>query len=509
MHTTTRQHATLTLLVLWTAVGLSSAQVIGFWEFDEQPPGNYASTAAGAIFDSSGSNHHLTATGSPEVPFYVDGSVAYDSGSALNFLDPEDDRLYYPDGGGSDFDFGGNDSFTIEAVVGSLVQPDVGAIAAKDGTSAAEAQWWFRHENGQLKFLISDGPNVSSVVTATPLARINDGAWHHVAAVRDADARVLRVYVDYRLVGTASDISVGALANDSDMTIGAFANSVTREFGPGDMDFVKITAAALEPAQFEQMLPETTEVLALWEFEEGTPGTMATGAAGEILDTSGNARHADAVGEPGAYPTYVAGQCVSTALQFTAGSDAVQYPYSAPYPFDIPANGTMTFELVLRTSASGIYQGMLARDLEGAAQYWTRIKNDDTVQFYVSDGTGNGLNSADVLLNDGEWHHVAFVRDGRREQLRYYVDYELVARTGEPTAGLVANTSPLTIAEFFSSMDPRAFVGEIDLVRVSSGALAPADFFQQCPDLQADLDGDFDVDMDDFNIMQLEFTGPR
>lgn len=509
MHAARLRQATLSVIVLWAAAWVASGQVIGFWDFDEGSPGNYASSAPGAIFDSSGNGNHLTATGSPELPFYVDGSPAYDSGSALNFLDPEDDRLYYPDGGGDTFDFGGSENFTIEAVVGSLVQPDVGAIVAKDGATAADPQWWFRHENGQLKFLISDGPNVSSITTATPLAKINDGAWHHVAAVRDADARLLRVYVDYQLVGTASDISVGSLANDTDMTIGGFANSVTREFGPGDIDFVKITTAALEPAQFEDMLPETPEVLALWDFEEGTPGTQATGASGEILDASGNARHADVVGEPGGYPTYVEGQCVSTALQFTAGTDAVQYPYSAPYPFDIPAGGTMTFELVLRTSASGIYQALVARDLEAAAQYWTRIKNDDTVQFFVSDGSGNGLNSTDVLLNDGEWHHVAFVRDGRREQLRYYVDYELVARTGEPTAGLVANTTPLTIAEFFSSEDPRAFVGEIDLVRVSSGALEPADFYQQCPDLQSDLDGDFDVDIDDFSIMQLEFTGPR
>ena len=504
-----RQTLLLAGVIVLTGGSLSWAQVIGFWEFDERSPGNYASTAAGAIVDSSGANHHLTATGSPEVPFYVEGSPAYDSGSALNFLDPEDDRLFYPDGGGSVFDFDANDSFTIEAVIGSLVQPDVGAIVAKDGVTAADPQWWFRHENGQLKFLVSDGPNVASVNTGTnPLAVINDGAWHHVAAVRDAAADALRLYVDYQLVATSTDTSAGSLANGSDMTIGAFANSLTREFGPGDIDFVKITAAALDPAAFEQILPEPKAVLASWEFEEGTPGTPATGAAGEILDSSGNGRHADAVGDPNTgYPTYVNGQCVSTALQFNSGLDAVQYPFSAPYPFDIPANGTMTFELVLRTSASGVYQAMVSRD-DASAQYWSRIKDDDTVQFFVSDGTGNGLDSSAVLLNDGQWHHVAFVRDGRREQLRYYVDYELVARRGEPSAGLVANAAPLTIAEFAASTT-RSFVGEIDLVRVSQGALEPDEFASQCPDLRADLDNDYDVDLADYSIMQMEFTGPR
>jgi hypothetical protein len=500
------------VLVCCVAVA-AEAQVVGYWEFNEQSPGNLASTSPGAIIDSSGNGRHLTAQGDPELPFYVVGCPGHDGGSALNFLDPEDDELYYPDNGGSDFDIAAVDGFTVEALVGTLFQPDVGAIAAKDGTTSTEAQWWFRHEDGQLKFLVNDGTNTASVNTAGQvLAKINDGAWHHVAAVRDADAKVLRLYVDYQLMAEATDTTTGDIANDSNMTIAGFSNSTTnsRQYGPGDMDYVKITRAALSPEEFTQPSTEDKTVVALWDFEEGVVGQMAAGTPGEILDSSGNGRHATALGdEIDGYPEYVKGQCGTTALRFNDGPDAVEYPYSTGYPFDIEASAGMTFELVVRTSVTDAYQAFFARNSSESSEYWSRIKNDGTTQFYVTDGSGSSLNSSTThLIDDGNWHHVAFVRDGRFEQLRLYVDYELVERSGEPTAGVISNAVPFTIAEMVGT-SLRSFIGEIDAVRVSNGALTPDEFLAPPATLSADLDGDCDVDLEDFAIFQSQFTGPQ
>lgn len=503
-----------TLAVLLVATTTASAQVVAFWEFEEKPPGNLASPSSGAIIDSSGNGRNLTATGSPELPFYVEASPAYDGGSSLNFLDPEDDRLVFTDGGGSDFDFGATESFTVEAVIGTFVQPDIGAIVAKDPVDPNDAQWWFRHENGVMKFLVRDtlGNQASVNAGPNPVTVVNNGAWHHVACVRDVAAGKLLLYVNYELVAEAVDTTTGPIANNADLTIGGFSNLLDREFGPGDIDFVRISSGALIPNQFVQRRAENKDVLAFWDFEEGTIGTRVSPAPGAIIDSSPAGRDADALAndpnDVNTFPEYVSGVC-GTALRFTAGDDAVVFPYSPGYPFDIAANEGMTFEIVAKTSAVNIFQSLIARDDPSPSQYWTRIRDDVRTQFFVSDGSGNSINERDPILNDGRWHHIAFVRDGRAELLKLYVDYELVTVNGEPTAGSIANTAPLTVAEFVTS-STRSFVGDIELVRISNGALTP-DEFVVCVDtsLQTDADDDNDVDLADFQVFQDEFGGPQ
>lgn len=502
-----------TLLVGALAATGAWAQTIAYWEFEEKSPGNLASTAAGAIVDSSGNGRNLTAAGSPELPFYVEPCPAYDGGSSLNFLDPEDDRLFFPDSGGNDFDFGANESFTVEAVIGGFVQPDIGALVAKDPLDPEDAQWWFRHENGVLKFLVRDtlGNQKSVNAGGSAIAIVNNGAWHHVAAVRNVDAGVLQLYVNYILVAEEPDPTTGPIENDDDLTIGGFTNADDREFGPGDIDFVRISSGALTPAQFVQRRAENKDVLAFWDFEDGVVGTRVAGEIGAILDSGPAGRHATAVpNEPGdlaTLPEYVEGVC-GTALRLTAGDDGFFFPYSAPYVFDIPANEGMTFEIVAKTSALDVFQAFIARDDPGP-QYWTRVRDDVRVQFFVSDGSGNSIDSRDRLLNDNRWHHVAFVRDGRAELLKLYIDYELVATNGEPTAGPIENTAPLTVGEFVTS-STRSFIGDIELVRISNGALTPAEFVA-CVDTTraSDLDDDNDTDLADFQIFQEQYSGPQ
>lgn len=221
--------------------------VPAFWNFEEKPPGETASTNAGAIRDISpaAAGNHLTA----QQPFsYVAGSPGYGSGAALAFDGSGGLQLSDADSS-NHFDFGPSSSFTIEAVFripsGSM---QVGALVAKDYGPVLPS-WWLRVQGGLLRFLVSDDSIESYVTGATP---VNDGQWHHVAAVRDTgvpNTKLLRLYLDGVLLSNVVDATTGSLANAQPLNIGRFGAAASRNL-TGDIDLVRLTPAALGPAQF-------------------------------------------------------------------------------------------------------------------------------------------------------------------------------------------------------------------------------------------------------------------
>lgn len=252
-----------------------------FWNFEERPPGATASTNIGAILDVSpyAASNNFTA----QNPFsYVSGSTNFGSGSALAF-DGTGGLQLSDAASANHFDFGAKNSFTIEAVfripVGSM---QTGALVAKD-YGALLPSWWLRVQNGMLQFLVSDGSTDNLATASAPL--INDGQWHHVAAVRDTrnpDIKLQRIYLDGALLTNVVDATTGSLANAQPLNIGRFGNSTTRNL-TGDIDMVRITPKALVPSgflshwtQFDadgDLIPDT--------FERATYGSLQTVGAGD------------------------------------------------------------------------------------------------------------------------------------------------------------------------------------------------------------------------------------
>jgi hypothetical protein len=97
-----------------------------------------------------------------------------------------------------DFDWGATDSFSIEF----WMQTDSGStcsgnevIVGRDDSSSS-LQWWAGCRNGgQAEFYLRNADGTTSA-WVTETTDITDGAWHHVVAVRDADADAIRIYVD-------------------------------------------------------------------------------------------------------------------------------------------------------------------------------------------------------------------------------------------------------------------------------------------------------------------------
>lgn len=218
-----------------------------FWNFEEKLPGQLADTSAGAIHDiqTPGYNHNLTA--SKSFP-YVRGSANYGSGTALAF--DGTGGVLLSDAASSDhFDFAATSSFTLEAVfripAGST---QIGALMAKD-LGGGLPSWWLRVNGGKLQFLVSDYGHQTIL---NPANLVNDGQWHHVAAIRDAAnpaSKILRLYLDSLLIGSTADITTGSLGNSESFNIGCFGNDTTRNL-TGDIDMVRISPAALTTADF-------------------------------------------------------------------------------------------------------------------------------------------------------------------------------------------------------------------------------------------------------------------
>ncbi|MEO5713789.1 MAG: sialidase family protein [Luteolibacter sp.] len=217
-----------------------------FWNLEERPVGQTSSTLPGAIRDVHPDHHAMHMTAQRAFPV-VAGAPAFGNGAALNF--PGNGGLRITDIDSADhFDFGPDDSFTVEVACRLPANSNqTGALIAKDFT-ANGSSWWLRVEGGKARFEICSNP-VEKIVTSS--VSVNDGLWHHIAAVRDAGnpaAKQLRIYVDGQLCGTVSDNTSGSLANGQDVWIGRY-NTGSYPFN-GAIDFARITPSALSPAGF-------------------------------------------------------------------------------------------------------------------------------------------------------------------------------------------------------------------------------------------------------------------
>jgi len=218
--------------------------------FDEQASGAAPSTN-GFLKDSRGYGYDGTASNGPT---YVEGDPRYNNGAALRFTGGTDE-VRIDDVGVSILDFAQEDSFTLEAVFKTSDHSgnsanSTGPLISKD-LGSNQPSYWLRVQDSKVRFLVSDNSGSSSLFSDVD---VNDNEWHHVAAVRDAEAGTLSLYIDYVFAGSVADTTTGDFGNASDLLIGAFNDSsgTTNKQFNGDIDFVRISQAALDPLSFIQ-----------------------------------------------------------------------------------------------------------------------------------------------------------------------------------------------------------------------------------------------------------------
>jgi uncharacterized repeat protein (TIGR01451 family) len=224
------------------------------------------------------------------------------------------------------------------------------------------------------------------------------------------------------------------------------------------------------------------EVLAYWDFSDLTAGqSLADGQ--RILDACGN-RDARIVATPAAIEGVRPGY---PALSFQASSpDALvfepEYNFGDGGPlagteFDFSGDANFTAEAIIRLPEGFNQVGsILAKDVgPGQASWWFRVNNGQ-LEGLVADGDNTQVIVGSQAVNDGQWHHVALVRDAFNGLLRLYVDYRQIAAVASSVTGDIATPSmtPVVVGAF--NAGTRQLQGDVQLARVTLGRLLPAEF---------------------------------
>ncbi len=233
---------------------------------------------------------------------------------------------------------------------------------------------------------------------------------------------------------------------------------------------------------------------------EGRPGTVPT----EILDSSGNDRHGDVLGDP----FFVAEDpgAGDTGLDFTA--DRIEF-VPIPELTELAINGDVTVEAIVWPRGTE-FSFMVGNWPGGSGfQFFLGIEvftGEFTVHF--SDGIPGHTDIAawPILCGLCRWYHLAGVRDNQSGEVRLYVDGTLVAAEALQWPLSDVSTAFAIGARFFGSLP---FDGQIAEVRISAAALSPAEFLLSVPDdcfpwdCAQPLDGH--VGIDDFLAVLAEW----
>lgn len=206
------------------------------------------------VRDYVGNGLHGTPAGGPVAK---DGPPGYEATAprSLHF-DGVDDYIEIPGSVLSShiMDFEPEDDFTIEVIFrtsahGSGGSVGSGPLVSKD-VGSNQSSYWLRIQDGKARFLMDDSSTATSISSSQS---VSDGAWHHLAIVRDRQADKVRLYLDHeKNPQSVADNITGTIANTNNIRIGSFnagSSANTRRF-KGDIALVRVSLAALTSEDF-------------------------------------------------------------------------------------------------------------------------------------------------------------------------------------------------------------------------------------------------------------------
>ncbi|MFJ6673286.1 LamG domain-containing protein [Actinosynnema sp. NPDC091369] len=300
----------------------------------------------------------------------------------------------------------------------------------------------------------ADQDNPSTVVLLSAEDAVV-GRWTHVAAVYDADAKQLRLYVN----GLLSAVQVGVVAwnGTGPFTVGRDKwNGVNGHFFPRVVDEVRVFGRALSHGEIAEVHDDmATNDFGLWQFNEGNGN-----------DTSWRKNTLTFSGQP----SYPAGGIAGTAVKLDGASSATALAYGVNTrdSFTISAwarldRGDRAYTVVSQdgTQVSGF---LLQYRPESGRWAFSAPAQDATSAPLI-----RALSAEPAEV--GRWTHLAGVYDHVAGRMRLYVGGQL---TGEVENRLWVAEGPLAIGRAKSGTGAtEQFGGLIDEVRAEQGMVAP------------------------------------
>ena len=447
-------------------------------------------------------------------------------------------------------------AFTVEAFVcttgktTSVANNFAPLVASVNGTKFTSEQWaLYMDVSGStalgglsIRLGTSAGYCVKYGSGGATATKINDGNWHHVAYTYDSalETPAVKLYIDHVLAKTWAYNPNSSDANDKKITgtisygddnaiyIGGYDNfansSGSTIYGyrryPGVIDEVRISNAALAPAQFLRMRPSAdTNVILQISFDpdeyETTPSTTknfsdaidpdfqktlykSNGASNTAFDSS-----VKAGATVGCGPADDHGVANVAAFHFVTNGTGTSGSYLQASSFSGRFSGHSNYTLECFYKTGGQVRGPTSNRqtlFKGGSDKYVASATLCNESSTGNMGTGGILlsyrdaadggkqvydSTADTNLDDGFWHHLAIVIDGDHEEARTYIDGRLSkTRTGYTPAHFSGYS--IFIGCAYGGAPQQFFDGWMDNFRVTLRALNPSEFLAANPTGSAD-----------------------
>ncbi len=451
-------------MLLFSLPLVSSAQTLGYWQFDET--GTVLKDSSGNGLDGNFGFEASVDTDPVSVsdsPLGEAGDRALDIIGAPVVVDDSENQL---------LDLAGQ-NFTAELWL--KIDEDL------NGLSWLGTVYYGRHGTGWgIGFRDSDVKfTLFGVVDIFPpgLQLTPDGEWHHLAFAFESEVGV-EVFLDGESFAYIEETRPMIQTDTNILWLGA-EDGGSRPL-PGKMDRFRVTKGLLGASELDSdpanPKPVTDDTLAYFDFNEESGPEFKSEAQSGLTALVATQWYAIETA-----PDFVSDSPLGSgnALEFQRGDHVVVYDDDEDLNFQFES---FTLEAWIKPSDDipGTYAALLryggsqtAPDDSGG---YGLLLNSDTgalrMTFYQIDA-GNDANVdavEGIVPIDDTWHHVAAVYDEELFMVRFFVDGELKDEIdyvlGIETA---KDVYILHIGGQWDNRDP--YVGKMDQVRISSGAL--------------------------------------
>jgi len=345
------------------------------------------------------------------------------------------------------------DAFTIEA----WVKPAAGYGIPQDGHIDIVSRWGSEGASNAAYLLgvTSSGHPLLWTHNGSESSRLESkdalaiDSWSHVAGVlKDG---TLSVYIN----GSLNNSLPGAVApQPSHYPLRMGAQPAGDAYFKGQINNVRLWNAARSQADIQQgmhgrLTGDEPGLVSYWPFDEGAGDTIYDRA----FENHGQLH-------------------VGYLLELDGIDDYVSIPHHDSIDFD--KDDDFTVAVWIRTAAQQkditVIDNMIVEKWSGAdgypyvIRYLNRTYGENAGRIVVGryDGDENPGIISNIVVNDGKFHHVVFVKDGAA--LYLYIDGSLEGATTDTTTGSTKNDSPLYVGVRGGAQYP--FSGHINNLRI-------------------------------------------
>lgn len=366
-------------------------------------------------------------------------------------------------------------SFWINIAAGSQPNTTFQTLVAYGGSTFNNTGRFelFRNTAGNLAYEVRMQDNeIYRIFTAG--GAVFNGSWQHITATYNRSSRIMRLYVNGSEVASKNNIGNSG-SNDTNnpravtgnMAIGALpsgSNGIT-----GKIDEVRFFPKELSVSEVKALMVKSSactssEPILSWNLNVAS----WNGAAGEVLDTSGNSLNGTTYNSLLSSITVPALKDDPGTCSFSQFNGTNQYIAVADNAkLDITNELTVSIWVRPRAYPSSGYMTILSKDTNyefhvtpaGKIFWWWRDEDNATREL---------LSNASVPLN--QWSHVAITYKNGAQ--RIYINGTADTSTGSFTKKLATNNLALEVGR--DNVSNRYFNGDLDEVRIYARAQSQA-----------------------------------